>query len=348
MSHVFISYASGDYELADRVRDGLERRGIRCWIAPRDIRPGDIYADAIVQAIEGADAFVLLLSDAANESDYVFRELELASASRRRVVPVLVAGVDPSRRFRFFIASSQWLRAPTAGDEGWIDALASTLAPPEPEAPPAEADVKSVEAPGHNYPRRPRFAQHPVRWLGAGAAVLLVLVVVTVAIDRDPDDDGSDGSSGGTTTTGTTADPDDVAALRSHVRFAGCEEVAPEEQGESAELYCPPGRRISAVPGTSSTARSQRWSTGTRACCAPTASSVVRPETRSPRSCRQRATTTSATATTRAAFACFENSRTPRRSSGRSDLLIVSIAQASGSTRATFFDWWAQKAGPFT
>ena len=139
-----------------------------------------------MQAIEGADAFVLLLSDAANESDYVFRELELASASRRRVVPVLVAGVDPSRRFRFFIASSQWLRAPTAGDEGWIDALASTLAAPEPEAPPAEADVESVEAPGADS-RRPRFAQHPVRWLGAGAAVLLVLVVVTVAIRWGPD-----------------------------------------------------------------------------------------------------------------------------------------------------------------
>ena len=349
MSHVFISYASEDHELADRARDGLERRGIRCWIAPRDIRPGDVYADAIVQAIEGADAFVLLLSDAANESDYVFRELELASASRRRVVPVLVAGVDPSRRFRFFIASSQWLRAPTAGDGGWIEALASTLAAPgPPEMTSPETDVEPVELPSADS-RRPRFTQHPVRWLGAGVAVLLVLVVATVAIRWDPDDDGSDGSSGGTTTTGTTADPDDVAALRSRVPFTGCEEVDPEEPGESAELYCSAektglggawyelyrteGGLVDRYERLLRTYGVERGPPGGKGCSAELpAESDYDIDDRD----------------NQGRLACFEAGDKLVFVWSRYDLLIVTVAQASGATRATLFDWWAKKAGPST
>lgn len=37
---VFISYASSDKPVADAVCAALEQRGIRCWIAPRDILPG--------------------------------------------------------------------------------------------------------------------------------------------------------------------------------------------------------------------------------------------------------------------------------------------------------------------
>lgn len=127
MSHVFISYAGEERELAESVCAGLELRGLRCWIAPRDIAPGDVYADAIVRAIESCDTFVLLLTNSANDSDHVFRELELASASARLVVPVLFAGVDPSRRFRFFIASSQWIAADMDDPDACIDVLADAL-----------------------------------------------------------------------------------------------------------------------------------------------------------------------------------------------------------------------------
>lgn len=125
MSLVFISYSSAERELADGVCAGLEERGLRCWIAPRDIPPGRAYAEAIVEAIETADAFVLLLTASANESEHVFRELELATASARRVVPVLVGGVRPSRRIRFYVASTQWLVADDL--ESCIDELARTL-----------------------------------------------------------------------------------------------------------------------------------------------------------------------------------------------------------------------------
>ena len=48
---VFMSYASADLAVATLVCDALERAGITCWIAPRDVMGGDLYADSIVRAI---------------------------------------------------------------------------------------------------------------------------------------------------------------------------------------------------------------------------------------------------------------------------------------------------------
>ena len=52
--HVFISYANSDLEVAERVCEGLEHRGTKCWIAPRDVTPGKTYASEIVRAIRDA------------------------------------------------------------------------------------------------------------------------------------------------------------------------------------------------------------------------------------------------------------------------------------------------------
>ena len=59
---VFVSYASQDSAVAEGLCAALERDGIACWIAPRDVRPGDFYADAIVQAINACQLLVLVLS----------------------------------------------------------------------------------------------------------------------------------------------------------------------------------------------------------------------------------------------------------------------------------------------
>src|ERR1700680_2891197 len=60
---VFISYASQDAAVANAIVESLERHGIRCWIAPRDVVPGSLYADEIVGAINDAKAVVLILSE---------------------------------------------------------------------------------------------------------------------------------------------------------------------------------------------------------------------------------------------------------------------------------------------
>jgi TIR domain-containing protein len=78
-SEVFISYASQDAAVANAIVEALERNGLRCWIAPRDVRAGAQYADAIVRAISGAKVLVLVLSANAIASSHVGKEIERAS-----------------------------------------------------------------------------------------------------------------------------------------------------------------------------------------------------------------------------------------------------------------------------
>jgi hypothetical protein len=61
----FISYASHDADVAQKACSALEAAGFSCWMAPRDVKPGAQYADAIVLAINEAQAVVLVLSASA-------------------------------------------------------------------------------------------------------------------------------------------------------------------------------------------------------------------------------------------------------------------------------------------
>src|SRR5450755_1413890 len=68
---VFLSYASADAALAETIVGVLERQGLRCWIAPRDVPPGAPYADGIIRAINGAKVLVLVLTENAVSSPHV-------------------------------------------------------------------------------------------------------------------------------------------------------------------------------------------------------------------------------------------------------------------------------------
>ena len=48
---VFISYASRDAVVAEKLCAAFETARLPCWIAPRDVLAGESYAAAIVQAI---------------------------------------------------------------------------------------------------------------------------------------------------------------------------------------------------------------------------------------------------------------------------------------------------------
>ena len=72
MAHdVFISYSSKDKPTADATCAALEAKGLRCWIAPRDIVPGADWGESIIDGIAASKAFVLLLSANANLSPQI-------------------------------------------------------------------------------------------------------------------------------------------------------------------------------------------------------------------------------------------------------------------------------------
>ena len=91
MSHdVFISYASSDRAAAEQVCAALETRGIRCWIAPRNVLPGEDWGMAILAAISAARCMVVVHSAATGNSIHVRNEVVTATSQRLPLVPVHV------------------------------------------------------------------------------------------------------------------------------------------------------------------------------------------------------------------------------------------------------------------
>jgi tetratricopeptide (TPR) repeat protein len=105
---VFISYASHDRAQATAIVEELERSGVRCWIAPRDVVPGVPYAKALVAAIESSRALVIAFSRAANDSDAVQSELEIAFNRSIPILPVRLEPVEPDGSAEYYLRRRQW------------------------------------------------------------------------------------------------------------------------------------------------------------------------------------------------------------------------------------------------
>ena len=128
MAHdVFISYSKRDKQKADAVVAGLERSGIRCWIAPRDVTPGKTWGQEIVKAISDSKIMVMILSEAANKSSQVVREVERAANEEVIIIPFRIDDIDPTGDIAYFLSTTHWLDALTPPLEAHIDQLGRTI-----------------------------------------------------------------------------------------------------------------------------------------------------------------------------------------------------------------------------
>lgn len=157
MSHdVFISHSSIDKSIADAVTAALEQAQIRCWIAPRDILPGESWGGSIVDAIESSKVMVIIFSSHSNDSKQVMREVERAVQKDVVVVPVRVENVQPSRDMEYFLSATHWLDAITPEMDVHLKDLTATVqallnkspsssatAPPPAPPPPVAAEASA-------------------------------------------------------------------------------------------------------------------------------------------------------------------------------------------------------------
>lgn len=104
---VFISYSTKNAEYAFQVRDGLERSGIRCWIAPDCIPTGGDYMEEIPLALSSAPVFALILTPDAENSKWVPKELEVAIDTECTLIPIQVQDYKMGIKFRFALAAEQ-------------------------------------------------------------------------------------------------------------------------------------------------------------------------------------------------------------------------------------------------
>ncbi|WP_374547224.1 toll/interleukin-1 receptor domain-containing protein [Rhodoblastus sp.] len=180
MTHdVFISYSSLDKTVADAACATLEACGIRCWIAPRDIIAGMEWGDAIVEAINGSKALVLIFSANANTSPQIRREVERAVHKGLPIIPLRIEDIAPTHSLEYFIGSVHWLDALTPPVENHLRRLAEAvrvLLQIDPDRPHI--------APSGVVPVRSRAGLAPKLLLALVSASLIVAAALTAVLLR--------------------------------------------------------------------------------------------------------------------------------------------------------------------
>ncbi len=124
---VFVSYASKDQGTAMAAVHALESAGIRCWIAPRDVKAGAVWAQAIVDAIGGCRVFVVVFSSNANRSGHILNEVDAAIRKGAVVIPFRIENVMPEGAMEYHLRTRHWLDALTPELNRHLDELVGTV-----------------------------------------------------------------------------------------------------------------------------------------------------------------------------------------------------------------------------
>jgi|HubBroStandDraft_1064217.scaffolds.fasta_scaffold12111_2 TolB-like protein/tetratricopeptide (TPR) repeat protein len=176
---VFVSYASQNAATANALVTALERQGLKCWIAPRDVAPGALYADEIINAINGTKVLVLVLSENAVASPHVGKELERASSKRKPIVTLRTDTALLTTAFEYFLSESQWIDIAADGTEiafgKVVTAVRRRMTP--------ASGVSSLAGSERFAPRRSPTGRKRFRLIIATVAALCV-ALVWMAIDR--------------------------------------------------------------------------------------------------------------------------------------------------------------------
>jgi hypothetical protein len=99
---VFLSHASVDKPAVESLRRALADRGVPCWLDALELLAGDDLALELKEKVQGAQAFVVVLSPASVSSPWVYREIEWALAAEDRAaetggayrfLPVFTGGI---------------------------------------------------------------------------------------------------------------------------------------------------------------------------------------------------------------------------------------------------------------
>jgi len=124
---VFISHASGDRALADHLVSALEELRVPCWVAPRDVIPGEEYPVALAKAIDECEVFLILFSTAADSSTQVSNEIERAASRSKPILLVRIDETDPGSNSRtgFFLTRHHWFDATKGNFEDHLPTIAS-------------------------------------------------------------------------------------------------------------------------------------------------------------------------------------------------------------------------------
>jgi hypothetical protein len=117
---VFLSHHSGDKPWVIFLKSALAARGVRVWLDRDEIRPGDLFIDALEQGIQRSQAVALIVSPESMTSAWVREEYQRAlvlanSTAGLRLIPCVLRNAS----LPGFMANRHWVdfRDPKAFEE---------------------------------------------------------------------------------------------------------------------------------------------------------------------------------------------------------------------------------------
>lgn len=188
---VFISHSAQDKNVAETICGALEEAAIRCWVAPRDVRPGKSFPGEITRAIQQSKVMLLIFSKRSNSSEQVLREVQLAVDCHLPIVRLRIEDITLSDDLRYYLSTPQYLDALTTPLSKHIPRLEAALRElleqstddggknvPTGGPPPPVSDVAAKNRPGDGQATATR------NWkpFAVGGAILAILMAGGLAM----------------------------------------------------------------------------------------------------------------------------------------------------------------------
>lgn len=134
MPTVFLSYARADAEIVDKIANDLKAEDINVWLDRERLKPGDLWASQIEEALKTADVMIFFISKASVESKWVTAEFmsafsKLTSVGGTRIIPVLLEEVSELPSSLAHIQYADFTKSYYAGMRTLLSALKEPSGP---------------------------------------------------------------------------------------------------------------------------------------------------------------------------------------------------------------------------
>lgn len=106
--NIFVSYSTRDLEQVSALQAELSSTPIAVYVAEYSMPPGADINQSIKRSIAQADAFVLVWSKNARDSEWVLQELGQAVALRKPILPIVL---EPDVKLPLSISSLKYISA---------------------------------------------------------------------------------------------------------------------------------------------------------------------------------------------------------------------------------------------
>jgi WD40 repeat protein len=106
---IFLSYSRKDKPFVRKLKESIDQTGFDVWVDWEGIPLSSDWMAEITQAIEGADAFLFVISPDSLKSEVCDRELELAIKGNKKIIPILYREADKAQKLHPKLASTNWV-----------------------------------------------------------------------------------------------------------------------------------------------------------------------------------------------------------------------------------------------